>query len=124
MSVPGGGAVFLSYRRDDASFPAAWLYNRLAQQFGPHNVFKDVDSIPLGEDFVQTITEAVQECDCLIAVIGRNWLTVLDEDGQRRIDDAGDFVRIEIQTALTRGVRVIPVLVDGARMPDEGELPT
>jgi hypothetical protein len=69
------------------------------------------------------ITRAVGSCDVLLALIGDQWLTAKDEDGQRRLDDPDDFVRLEIEAALTRDVRVIPILVDGARMPRAGELP-
>ena len=86
-------------------------------------VFKDVDSIELGDDFVEVITRAVGSCDVLLALIGDRWLTITDEDGRRRLDDPDDFVRLEIEAALTRNVRVIPILVDGARMPRVAELP-
>src|ERR1700674_3791573 len=83
----------------------------------------DVDSVDLGEDFVKTIEETVGSCDVLIAVIGKGWLTSCDQEGQRRLDNPEDFVRIEIATALKRDIRVIPVLVDGASMPRSGDLP-
>ena len=74
-------------------------------------------------DFIRTIEEAVAACDVLLAVIGERWLTATDEEGRRRLDNPEDFVRIEIATALKRGIRVIPVLVDGASMPRSGDLP-
>ena len=117
------GRVFISYRRDDTAYPAGWLYDRLANQYGGGQVFKDVDSINLGDDFVQAITAAVGSCDVLLALIGKLWLTLTDESGQRRLDDPDDFVRLEIEAALTRNVRVIPILIDGARMPRLDELP-
>ena len=86
-------------------------------------VFKDVDSIELGDDFVAAITAAVESCAVLLAVIGVRWLEATDEYGQRRLDDPEDFVRLEIEAALERGVRVIPVLVEGARMPGSVQLP-
>jgi hypothetical protein len=87
-------------------------------------VFKDVDSIELGDDFVQVITKAVGSCDVLLALIGNQWVTITDAQGRRRLDDPDDFVRLEIEAALTRDVRIIPILVDGARMPHADELPT
>ena len=117
------GRIFISYRRDDTAYPAGWLYDRLANQYGGGQVFKDVDSINLGGDFVQAITAAVGSCDVLLALIGSLWLTLTDESGQRRLDDPDDFVRLEIEAALTRNVRVIPILIDGARMPRIDELP-
>jgi hypothetical protein len=117
------GRIFISYRRDDTAYPAGWLYDRLASQYGGEKVFKDVDSIDLGDDFVQAITSAVGSCDVLLALIGKQWLTLTDERGQRRLDDPDDFVRLEIEAALTRTVLVIPILTDGARMPRVDELP-
>ena len=120
---PSAGGVFVSYRRDDAAYPAGWLVDRLVGRFGASRVFKDVDSIQLGDDFVEDIMAAVGSCAVLLAVIGVRWLTAAGEDGSRRLDDPSDFVRLEIEAALARGVRVIPVLVDGARMPRAADLP-
>jgi len=120
---PAPGHIFISYRREETAYPAGWLYDRLVEHFGQGQIFKDVDSIALGDDFVEVITAAVARCDVLLALIGDRWLTITSEDGQRRLEDPGDFVRLEIEAALTRGIRVIPVLVDGARMPRAGDLP-
>jgi hypothetical protein len=117
------GRIFMSYRREDTAYPAGWLYDRLAGHFGRSQVFKDIDSIELGDDFVEVINAAVESCDVLLALIGDRWLTATGQDGQRRLDNPGDFVRLEIEAALTRNVRVIPILVEGARMPGEDELP-
>ena len=117
------GRIFISYRRDETAYPAGWLYDRLAQHFGAGQIFKDVDSIELGDDFVQVITRAVGSCDVLLALIGEQWLTITDAQGQRRLNDPDDFVRLEIEAALARDVRIIPILVDGARMPNADELP-
>ena len=117
------GRIFISYRREDTDFPAGWLYERLADHFDGGQVFKDVDSIQLGDDFVEVITTAVGSCDVLLAVIGDRWLTITDEDGKRRLDNSDDFVRLEIEAALAREIRVIPILVDGARIPRAEELP-
>jgi hypothetical protein len=115
------GRIFISYRREDASYPAGWLFDRLADRFGRGQVFKDIDSIRLGDDFVEVITRAVGSCDVLLALIGEEWLTVSDQDGRRRLDDPDDFVRLEIEAALARNVRVIPILVGidrrGGRIP-------
>jgi TIR domain len=115
--------IFMSYRREETAYPAGWLYDRLVGHFGRSQVFKDVDSIELGDDFVEVITGAVASCDVLLALIGDRWLTITDTDGRRRLDNANDFVRLEIEAALARDVRVIPVLVEGARMPNADELP-
>jgi hypothetical protein len=119
----GSGRIFISYRREETSYPAAWLYDRLADRFGGSQVFKDVDSIQLGDDFVEVIQRAVGSCDVLLALIGDQWLTITDQHGRRRLDNPDDFVRLEIEAALTRNVRVIPILVEGAPMPRPEELP-
>jgi formylglycine-generating enzyme required for sulfatase activity len=117
------GQIFISYRREDSSASAGRLFDRLSNHFPSNQIFMDVDSVDLGEDFVKTIEETVGSCDVLIAVIGKGWLTSCDQEGQRRLDNPEDFVRIEIATALKRDIRVIPVLVDGSSMPRSGDLP-
>jgi hypothetical protein len=114
--------IFISYRRADASWPARWLADELAGQFGAGVVFQDVDSIRPGDDFAAEIEAAVGACSVLLAVIGPRWLTSAGNQG-RRLDDPGDWVRLEIETAIKRGIRIIPVLVDGAGMPPAGALP-
>ena len=117
------GGVFICYRREDAAGFAGRIYDRLKSRLGRESVFIDVDNIPAGRDFVEVLTERVGRCDALVALIGRNWLTSADKDNHRRIDDPNDFVRIEIEAALERNVPVIPVLVDGAAMPQASDLP-
>jgi hypothetical protein len=116
------GGVFICYRREESAFAARAIYDRVAQKVGRENVFLDVDNIELGVDWFDALNERVAACDALIAVIGRNWVAA-DKDNRRRIDDPDDFVRIEIEAALKRGVRGIPVLVDGALMPKTSDLP-
>jgi len=120
MAEPG--RIFICYRREETAYSAGWLFDRMADRFGGQ-VFKDVDSLEPGDDWVEVITRVVGSCDVLLALIGDRWLTITDEDGQRRLDDPDDFVRLEIEAALTRNVRVIPILVEGARMPRAAELP-
>jgi hypothetical protein len=117
------GEIFISYRREDASYPAGRLYDRLSAHFAQSQIFMDVDTLEPGVDFVEAIDKSVGACDVLIAVIGKRWLSASDEDGKRRLDNPEDFVRTEIGTALKRGIRVIPVLVEGALMPRPNELP-
>ena len=114
--------IFISYRRDDSSANAGRLYDRLADAFGAENIFMDVDSISFGLDFAEAIGRAVASCDVLLAIIGPEWLTI-SERGRRRLDDPDDFVRLEIEAALERNVRVVPVLVDEAELPSREELP-
>src|SRR5271165_46551 len=117
------GQIFISYRREESRWSARSLRDRLIQRFDRRQIFMDVDSVGLGEDFVKAIEETVGSCDVLIAVIGAHWLTSTDEQGGRRLDNPEDFVRMEIATALRRDIRVIPVLVDGASMPRSTDLP-
>jgi hypothetical protein len=117
------GNVFISYRRDDSPGIAGRLFDHLQRHFPRQNLFMDVDGVLPGTDFVQEIDQRVSGCAVLLAVIGLDWLTAKGANGQRRLDSAEDFVRIEIAAAIARGVRVIPVLVDGAAMPTANELP-
>ena len=115
--------ILISYRRDDSAGMAGRLYDRLETRFGRENVFMDIDAIPLGVDFRDHLRNAVGQCDVLLAVIGKDWFG-RNAAGDTRLDDPRDFVRIEIEAALARGVFVIPVLIDRVRMPAEAELPT
>ena len=117
------GGVFICYRREESAFAARAIHDRVAQRLDRENVFLDVDNIDLGVDWYNVLTERVGACDALVAVIGRSWVSSTDKDNRRRLDDPDDFVRIEIEAALKRNVRVIPVLVDGAAMPKASELP-
>jgi beta-lactam-binding protein with PASTA domain len=115
--------IFISYRREDSAGHAGRLFDRLTQHFGKGRIFMDVSDIEPGVDFVEAIDKAVGSCAILIVVIGREWLTCVEPGGQRRLDNPNDFIRLEAATALNRNIRVIPVLVQGARMPKSGELP-
>ena len=115
--------IFINYRREDSIGTAGRLHDRLAEAFGQKNFFMDVDSIPAGVDFLADLNSQVAACRVFLVVIGPNWLDAKDESGARRLDNPDDFVAIEIATALARNLRVIPVLVDGARMPKASELP-
>ena len=123
VPAAASGGIFISYRRQETAFPAGWLYDRLRDRFGPDQVFKDVDNIDPGDEFVERITSAVEPCDVLLALIGDQWLTITNKKGQRRLDDPEDYVRVAVETALTQNIQVIPILVDEARMPEVDELP-
>jgi len=117
------GKIFINYRRgEDSGFVHA-LLAPLEQAFSSERLFIDIDSIEPGVDFVRVLDEQVSKCDILLAVIGKGWLEARDETNQRRLDNPEDFVRIEIESALNHGKRVIPVLVGDARMPRSDELP-
>jgi len=111
--------IFLSYRREDSKWPTQWIYNDLAGHFGSKSVIFDIDTIPLGADFRDYLNQEVSKCDILLAVIGDQWLEILNQ----RLDQPNDFVRIEIQAALKRGIPVVPVLVGSKSVPSEKELP-
>lgn len=106
----------MSYRRDDTSGYAGRLYERLARHYGEDRVFRDVDAIRAGTDFVDAIHDALARCGAVLVLMGQEWLTP-------RLHEPGDFVRLEIATALERGVAVIPVFVEDVRMPAAGDLP-
>jgi hypothetical protein len=118
--MPG---IFISYRREDSAGYPGRLYDVLTEEFGEKSVFMDVDGIRPGEDFIRLIEEKVAACDVLVALIGRKWLDSADERGKRRLENAEDFVRLEIAHALRRGIRVVPVLVGGASMPPAVAMP-
>jgi subtilisin family serine protease len=116
--------IFLSYRRNDAAAYAILLKSKLTERFPGERVFMDLDSIEAGRDFAEVIQDALGSCVVLVALIGRQWVTVEDEQGRRRLHDPDDLVRLEVATALERDVRVIPVLVDGAKAPRREQLPS
>jgi tetratricopeptide (TPR) repeat protein len=115
--------IFISYRREDAADVTGRINDRLRQQYGEEFIFTDIDKIPLGVDFRKSIDKEVGQCKILLVIIGRNWLTIKDNKGQQRLFDPGDFVSIEIESALRRDISVIPLLVQGAEMPSTSMLP-
>lgn len=112
--------IFLSYRRDDSAGFAGRLADAMEAEFGAGSVFRDVDDIRPGEDFIHAIESHLQQVGVVLVMIGPRWL---DADGRRRLEDPGDFVRQEIQAALESGKPLIPLLVGGASMPAEAGLP-
>lgn len=115
--------IFLSYRRSDAEGQAGRLYDDLVEKFGRDTVFMDVAGIEAGRDFREAIDQHVTACGVLLAIIGKDWVSATDGKDQRRLNDPSDFVRLEIVSALKRGIPVVPVLVRGATMPQPEELP-
>jgi hypothetical protein len=115
--------VFVSYRRDEASDATDRLTQSLRDGFGEDGVFLDVDNIDPGADFKQVIGGWVAGCDVLLVVIGPSWHDARDSSGERRLEDPGDYVRLEVEAALQRDVRVVPVLIHGAQMPPAEGLP-
>ncbi len=117
------GNIFISYRREDEPAFAGRLFDRLEGHFGSQTLFMDIDSIPPGKDFVEVIERRLNESLVFLAVIGNGWLSAKGEAGNRRLDDEDNFVRLEIEAALQRGIRIIPVLVNDTTMPRADELP-
>jgi TIR domain len=118
-----GTGIFISYRREDSEGEAGRLFDDLVRTFGDKSVFLDVVGIQGGRDFRKEIEKKLSGCGVLLAVIGPTWASSLDSDGLRRLDNPNDFVRLEIATALSRDIPVIPVLVRGAKMPRQDNLP-
>jgi hypothetical protein len=115
--------IFLSYRRDDSAGHVGRLYDSLSARFGSNRIFVDIDHISPGQDFVEVVDDAVNRCAVLVVVMGKRWAGT-GRVGKRRIDDPGDFVRLEVVGGLRRtGLRMIPVLVGGAKMLGPTELP-
>ena len=114
--------VFVSYRREDSAAITGHLCDRLKGRFGAEQVFVDVDNIPYGIDFVDHIRDMLSRCDVFLAIIGRKWRGKV-VGGRSRLDYPDDFVRLELETALAQSMAVLPVLVDGAKMPEADKLP-
>jgi len=115
--------IFISYRREDSEWAVDLIQDRLARHFGSDAIFTDIDSIPLGVNFKDYIDEQVGKCDIFLAVIGEKWLSVTDDGDRPRLQQPGDFVRLEIESALKREIPVIPLLVGNAAIPPANKLP-
>jgi len=115
--------IFISYRRDDSPDVTGRIYDVLVRHYGKSAVFKDVDSIPFGVDFREHLSSMVQQCNVVLVIIGDRWLSIADAAGHRRLEEQADFVRIEVEAALQRSIRIVPLLVKGAAMPTEADLP-
>ena len=116
--------VFISYRRNDSKYQARMIYAAFQKVLPRDRLFMDIDSIPPGVDFVEMLQSWVNQCEIMLALIGPGWIDALDpKTSRRRLDDPNDFVRIEIREALSRGIPIVPVLLDGASMPDTEQLP-
>lgn len=117
------GMIFVSYRREDAAGEARALFSSLAEQLGAGSAFMDVDNIALGRDFREALHERLNDCDVLLALVGKGWLESKNRQGKPRLEDSNDFVRLEILAALKRNIPVTPVLVQDAEMPSADQLP-
>lgn len=118
-----GNNIFINYRRDDTGGMAIAIYQNLITQFPPETLFKDFNTIKPGYDFVESINLALAQCNVLLVLIGKNWLTLKDEEGNVRLMKDDDYVRMEIARCLQKNIPVIPVLLDRVKMPAEADLP-
>lgn len=117
-----GPKLFVSYRRSEGSQVVGRMKDRLDSRFWRWNVFVDTESIPLGVNFQDFVSDSIEECDVVLMVIGPDWLGG-QEKGMRRIDQEFDPIRFEVMTAQENGRRIIPILIDDASMPGPSELP-
>jgi len=115
--------IFLCYRREDTQDAAGRLHDRLVDAFGAERVFMDIDSVPLGIDFVEHVAEQIGRCKVVIVMIGKQWRTIKDKKRRRRLDTEDDLVRAEIRAALQQKIPVIPVTVQNAALPSAEDLP-
>ena len=116
--------IYLSYRRSESAAYAGRIFDHLSRHFGRGSVFMDAQGgIRPGQEFALVIESALNACDAVLVVIGKNWASCTGKDGGRRLEDPKDWVRLEVAAALRRDVLVVPVLVDGARLPDPASLP-
>jgi WD40 repeat protein len=120
---PRMSRIFISYRRDETAAWAVVVNEHLGARFGADKLFMDTHSIEPGDDYVEVIKDKVGACEVMIVLIGRSWVTCTDDNGRRRLENDGDFVRLEVRAGLDRGIRVIPVLVDGAQPPKPEDVP-
>lgn len=118
----GQSTIILSYRREDSAGVTGRIFDRLVQEFGTDRVFMDIDSMPAGVDFHHHLQEILADCGALLVVVGKSWRS--QRKGQpARIMNPDDWVRIEVETALERGIPVVPLLIDGASLPTREQLP-
>ena len=115
--------IFISYRRSECQQEVVLLYKHLETIFGADSVFLDIDGIPPGEDFSEVLAQKINRCSIFLSLIGGDWHLLRDSNGRARINSRNDYVKKEIKMALDSGVKIIPVLLNGASMPDEKSLP-
>jgi CHASE2 domain-containing sensor protein len=124
LPPPSPRAFFISYRRDQSSWPARILRDELARRFGSTSVFMDTASLEAGQEWPRRIEDAIRGCSVMLVLIGPSWLDARSAGEARRIDDPRDWVRREIEAVLRRpDAAVVPVLLDGAEMPAADVLP-
>lgn len=121
--MPAPAKIFISYRRKDSQVFTDRIYERLAAHFGADAVFRDIQSIQYGEQFPDRLQQAVEGCQVMVAVIGSSWVTIASDNGQPRLFNPEDWVRREIEGALSQAIPVIPALLDETRPLKADQLP-
>jgi len=116
-------SIFISYRRDDSAFAAGRIHDWLKRELPDWTIYFDISSISAGENFRAVIEKSINQSGIMLAIIGKDWIGNLNSSRDPRIYDVNDVVRFEIASALSSGLRVIPVLVNDARMPQASSLP-
>ena len=119
-----GSNIFISYRRSESGIQAQGISDFLRTADGIDNVYLDVDSLPMGADFSSHLANQIRNSDALLVLISSRWLESTDSLGNRRIDDPGDFIRLEIRYALEAGIQIIPILLNSTQMPLAADLPS
>jgi hypothetical protein len=123
-SSVGISEFFICYRREQSSWPARILRDQLAKRFGEHSVFMDLASIEAGTEWPQRISDAIRNSGAVLVLIGPNWVDARDSTGTRRLDNPNDWVRLELEAALSyERIATVPLLLDGAAMPAREQLP-
>ena len=116
--------IFISYRRADSKYVVDRIRDRLIDTYGEEAIFRDLESIPLGQDFSGVLNEATSTCDVMLVVIGPQWVTITDDQGNKRLFEPNDYTRLEVEAGLSnKNILVIPLLVMNAKMPDPTEIP-
>ena len=115
--------IFISYRQEESRHIVGRIFDRLANHYGRSNIFVDIEAMPLGVDFRAHLRTTIETSEIVLVVIGSQWLSVQNESGRPRITDTRDWVRIELEAALAKGIPVIPLCVDRVPMPNARELP-
>lgn len=116
-------SIFISYRRDDSQDVVGRMYDKLVVRYGSDNVIRDIDSLTIGRPFPEALDDAVATSGIILVIIGKQWVTLCNDDGTQRLADPNDFVRREVIRAIESHKSVVPVLVSGAEMPTKRDIP-
>ena len=116
-------SIFISYRRDDSQDVVGRMYDKLVIRYGSDNVIRDIDSLTIGRPFPEALDDAVATAAIILVIIGKQWVTLCNDDGTQRLADPNDFVRREVIRAIESHKSVVPILVSGAEMPAKQDIP-